>query len=146
MATKVLENIWREMPDNLTFKADTLEKAIVKLHRLNAAQHNSLDDWHLNMMEATKDLTDPGDQEEFLKYLCNPSGYERKDELWDHLEEYDKKNTRKHVAKMTQHDIPDWDNLYCENKRVGHTQYIHIKNVEDEKEDDDEKREIPDVD
>ena len=57
--SKVIDNIWREMPNNFTFTADTLEKAIVKLHRLNAAQHNSLDDWHLNMMEATKDLPSP---------------------------------------------------------------------------------------
>ena len=56
------------MPNNLTFKADTLEKAIVKLHRLNAAQHNSIDDWHLNMMEATKDLQDEQAQEDFIKY------------------------------------------------------------------------------
>ena len=144
--TAVLENIWREMPNNLTFKADTLEKAIVKLHRLNAAQHNSIDDWHLNMIEATKDLQDPAAQEEFIKYLANPAGYEHKDELWDNLEEFDKKNTSKVVQKLAQHDEePDWDNLYLAGATVGNTQYIHIKREpQDEKEDDDEK--IPDLD
>ena len=145
--TKVLENIWREMPDNVTFRANTLEKAIVKLHRLNAAQHNSIDDWHLNMIEATKDLADPEAQEEFIKYLSNPAGYEHKDTLWDHLEDYDKKTTSKVVQKLAQHDEePDWDNLYLEGAIVGNTQYIHIKReVEDEKEDD-EKVDIPDLD
>ncbi len=110
--TKVLDNIWREMPNNLTFKADTLEKAIVKLHRLNAAQHNSLDDWHLNMIEATKDLQTPEDQEEFIKYLSNPAGYEKSEQLWNCLEEFDKKNTSKVVQKMVKHDCePDWDDL-----------------------------------
>ena len=145
--TKVLENIWREMPDNITFKADTLEKAIVKLHRLNAAQHNSIDDWHLNMMEATKDLEDPEAQEEFIKYLSNPAGYEHKDELWDHLEDYDKKTTSKVVQKLTQHDEePDWDNLYLEGAIVGNTQYIHIKRQPDDEKEDDEKVDIPDLD
>ena len=145
--TKVLENIWREMPNNLTFKADTLEKAIVKLHRLNAAQHNSIDDWHLNMMEATKDLEDPEAQEEFIKYLSNPAGYEHKDELWDHLEDYDKKTTSKVVQKLTQHDEePDWDNLYLEGAIVGNTQYIHIKRQPDDEKEDDEKVDIPDLD
>ena len=143
--TKVLENIWREMPNNLTFKADTLEKAIVKLHRLNAAQHNSIDDWHLNMIEATKDLEDPEAQEEFIKYLSNPAGYEHKDTLWDHLEEYDKKTTSKVVQKLAQHDEePDWDNLYLEGAIVGNTQYIHIKREPEDEKEDDEK--IPDLD
>ena len=144
--TSVMDNIWREMPNNITFTADTLEKAIVKLHRLNALQHNSIDDWHLNMMEATKDLTDPDAQEEFIKYLSNPAGYKHKEELWDNLEKFDKENTSKVVQKMTQHDAePDWDNLYLEGAIVGNTQYIHIKREpEDEKEDDDEK--IPDLD
>ena len=143
--TKVLDNIWREMPNNLTFKADTLEKAIVKLHRLNAAQHNSIDDWHLNMLEATKDLEDPEAQEEFIKYLSNPAGYEHKDTLWDHLEEYDKKTTSKVVQKLAQHDEePDWDNLYLEGAIVGNTQYIHIKREPEDEKDDDEK--IPDLD
>ena len=143
--TKVLENIWREMPNNLTFKADTLEKAIVKLHRLNAAQHNSIDDWHLNMIEATKDLEDPEAQEEFIKYLSNPAGYEHKDTLWDHLEEYDKRTTSKVVQKLAQHDEePDWDNLYLEGAIVGNTQYIHIKREPEDEKEDDEK--IPDLD
>ena len=143
--TKVLENIWREMPNNLTFKADTLEKAIVKLHRLNAAQHNSIDDWHLNMLEATKDLEDPEAQEEFIKYLSNPAGYEHKDTLWDHLEEYDKKTTSKVVQKLAQHDEePNWDNLYLEGAIVGNTQYIHIKREPEDEKEDDEK--IPDLD
>ena len=143
--TKVLENIWREMPDNITFKADTLEKAIVKLHRLNAAQHNSIDDWHLNMMEATKDLEDPEAQEQFITYLSNPAGYEHKEELWDNLEEYDKKTTSKVVQKLTQHDEePNWDNLYLEGAIVGNTQYIHIKREPEDEKEDDEK--IPDLD
>ena len=104
--TKVLENIWREMPNNITFKADTLEKAIVKLHRLNACQHNSIDDWHLNMMEATKDLQDPESQEAFIQYLANPAGYEHKDDLWDHLEDYDKKTTSKVVQKWVVRNYP----------------------------------------
>ena len=144
--TSVMDNIWREMPNNITFTADTLEKAIVKLHRLNALQHNSIDDWHLNMMEATKDLEDPEAQEQFIQYLSNPAGYKHKDELWDNLEKFDQENTSKVVQKMTQHDAePDWDNLYLEGAIVGNTQYIHIKREpEDEKEDDDEK--IPDLD
>ena len=143
--TKVLENIWREMPDNITFKADTLEKAIVKLHRLNAAQHNSIDDWHLNMMEATKDLEDPEAQEQFITYLSNPAGYEHKEELWDNLEEYDKKTTSKVVQKLTQHDEePNWDNLYLDGAIVGNTQYIHIKREPEDEKEDDEK--IPDLD
>ena len=143
--TKVLDNIWREMPNNLTFKADTLEKAIVKLHRLNAAQHNSIDDWHLNMMEATKDLDDPEAQEDFIKYLSNPAGYEHKEELWDNLEEYDKKTTSKVVQKLTQHDQePDWDNLYLDGAIVGNTQYIHIKREPEDEKEDDEK--IPELD
>ena len=143
--TKVLDNIWREMPNNITFKADTLEKAIVKLHRLNAAQHNSIDDWHLNMMEATKDLQDEEAQEAFIQYLSNPAGYEHKDALWDNLEEYDKKNTSKVVQKLTQHDDePDWDNLYLEGAIVGNTQYIHIKREPDDEKEDDEK--IPELD
>ena len=143
--SKVIDNIWREMPNNFTFTADTLEKAIVKLHRLNAAQHNSIDDWHLNMIEATKDLQDPDAQEAFIKYLSNPSGYEHKETLWNHLEEFDKKNTSKVVQKLSQHDKePDWDNLYLNGSIVGNTQYIHIKRPPEEEKEDDEK--IPDLD
>ena len=132
-------------PNLYDFKADTLRKAIVKLHRLNAACHSSPDDWHLNMMEATKDLQDPEAQEEFIKYLSNPAGYEHKDELWDNLEEYDKKTTSKVVQKLTQHDEePDWDNLYLEGAVVGNTQYIHIKREPEDEKEDDEK--IPDLD
>ena len=140
----LLDNIWREMPNNITFTADTLEKAIVKLHRLNAQQHNSIDDWHLNMMEATKDLTDPDAQERFIQYLSNPAGYEHKEQLWDNLEHFDKLNTSKVVQKLTQHDhAPDWDNLYLEGSIVGNTQFIHIKR-EPQFDQDDEK--IPDLD
>ena len=145
--TKVLDNIWREMPNNITFTADTLEKAIVKLHRLNAMQHNSIDDWHLNMLEATKDLHDEESQEEFIKYLSNPAGYEHKDKLWDNLEEFDKKTTSKVVQKLTQHDEePDWDNLYLEGAIVGNTQYIHLKREPQDEKEDDEKVDIPDLD
>ena len=142
--TSVLENIWREMPNNITFTADTLEKAIVKLHRLNACQHNSIDDWHLNMIEATKDLLDPAAQEMFIQYLANPAGYEHKDELWNNLEEFDKKYTSKVVQKLAQHDEePNWDDLYLTGATVGNTQYIHIKR---EPEEDDEKIDVPDLD
>ena len=114
--TSVLENIWREMPNNITFKADTLEKAIVKLHRLNAAQHNSIDDWHLNMIEATKDLADENQQLAFLEYLSNPMGFKAKHELWDNLEKWQLDNTRKTVQKMVQHTPVDWDTMTEDSK------------------------------
>ena len=66
-------------PDLYDFKADTLRKAIVKLHRLNAACHSSPDDWHMNMIEATKDLKDPEAQQAFLHLSGQPQRVHRKE-------------------------------------------------------------------
>ena len=133
-----------EIPTNLEFKADTLHKAIIKLHRLNAAQHSSEDDWHLNLIEATKDLTNEDDKFNFITYLSNPSGYKQNKKLWDELEEFDKKNTRKVIQKMVQPDEFDWDSMKTDQKQVGSTMYIHVKAPPPEEED--EKREPIDVD
>ena len=144
--TSIIDETW-QIPTNLDFKADTLHKAIIKLQRLNAAQHFSEDDWHLNMIEATKDLQDPAAQEEFIKYLANPAGYKHKDELWDNLEKFDKTNTSKVIQKLAQHDKePDWDNLYLTGATVGNTQYIHLKREPEDEKEDDEKIDIPDLD
>ena len=134
-----------EIPTNLDFEADTLHKAIIKLHRLNAAQHSSEDDWHLNLMEATKDLTKEDDKFNFITYLSNPSGYKQNKKLWDELEDFDKKNTRKVIQKMVQPDELDWSNMKTDSKQVGATMYIHVKAPPPEEED--EKKEEPiDVD
>ena len=134
-----------EIPTNLDFEADTLHKAIIKLHRLNAAQHSSEDDWHLNLMEATKDLTKEDDKFNFITYLSNPSGYKQNKKLWDELEDFDKKNTRKVIQKMVQPDEFDWSNMKTDSKQVGATMYIHVKAPPPEEED--EKKEEPiDVD
>ena len=53
--------LWN-IPDEIDFEADTLHKAIIKLHRLKAKQHTSNDDWHLNLIEATRDLQNEQDQ------------------------------------------------------------------------------------
>ena len=144
MAATLLDNLWKEMPNNIDFRADTLEKAIVKLHRLNATQHSSMDDWHLNMIEATKDLADENQQLAFLEYLSNPMGFKAKHELWDNLEKWQLENTRKTVQKMVQHTPVDWDSMTEDSKVIGGIQYIHVKHqpeVEDEKLDD-----IPEMD
>ena len=147
----VVDETW-QIPTNLDFKADTLHKAIIKLQRLNAAQHHSEDDWHLNMIEATKDLQDEEAQFKFIEYLANPSGYKYNDKLWNQLEEFDKPNTSKVVQKMTQPDNFDWDNMKGEFNVVGATAYIHVKNdnwktrQEEEEEDEKEMDEIPDLD
>lgn len=138
-------DIW-QIPENLTFKADTLHKAIIKLHRLNAAQHHSADDWHLNMIEATKDLTNEKEQFEFLNYVSNPSGYKENAKLWDQLEDWQKNNTPKVVQKMVQPDEFDWDNMKGVKNVIGGTMYIHLKAEDNEEYEEDEKREIPDVD
>ena len=115
-------------PNLYDFKADTLRKAIVKLHRLNAACHSSPDDWHLNMMEATKDLTSPDDQEGFYKYISNPSGFTENKELWDALEKFDKIHTDPKIIKEVQGD--PWDESKFETLSVnrGGTQYIYVRN------------------
>ena len=112
---------------NLTdFRADTLHKAIMKLHRLNAACHTSPDDWAENLMAATKDLANPDDQEQFIHYLSNPAGYERKVELWDALEDFDKNNTDTRIWKDVQHDPFLEDQRFLKSVVSGSTQYIHV--------------------
>ena len=115
-------------PNLYDFKADTLRKAIVKLHRLNAACHSSPDDWHLNMMEATKDLTSPDDQEGFYKYISNPSGFTENKELWDALEKFDEVHTDPKIIKEVQAD--PWDDSQFTQEAVnrGGTQYIYVRN------------------
>tara|TARA_B100000029_G_C17221850_1_gene832024 strand:+ start:249 stop:698 length:450 start_codon:yes stop_codon:yes gene_type:complete len=147
----IVDETW-QIPTNLDFKADTLHKAIVKLQRLNAAQHFSEDDWHLNMIEATKDLTDEEAQYKFIEYLANPSGYKENDKLWDQLEEFDKQNTSKVVQRLVEPDNFEWDDLKGEYNVIGSTMYIHVKNenwkTRKEEEEEDEKKmdEIPDLD
>ena len=134
---------------NFLYFFHSLHKAIIKLQRLNHAQHSSLDDWHLNMIEATKDLKNEQDQFKFIEYLANPSGYKENKKLWDQLEDYDKKNTRKHVQKMTQHDEFDWSKMKKDQKQIGSTMYIHVKNDNIKMntiEEVDEKLDIPEVD
>ena len=113
-------------PDLTDFRADTLHKAIMKLHRLNAICHSSPDDWADNLMEATKDLGSPDDQEQFIHYLSNPAGYERKVELWDALEEFDKNNTDQRIWKEVEHDPFLEDQRYEKSVVSGKTQYIHV--------------------
>ena len=147
----IVDETW-QIPTNLDFKADTLHKAIIKLQRLNAAQHFSEDDWHLNMIEATKDLTDEEAQYKFIEYLANPSGYKENDKLWDQLEEFDKQNTSKVVQRLVEPDNFEWDDLKGEYNVIGSTMYIHVKNenwkTRKEEEEEDEKKmdEIPDLD
>ena len=127
-------------PNITDFRADTLHKAIMKLHRLNAACHTSPDDWADNLMEATRDLPED-DQEQFIHYLSNPAGYERKVELWDALEEFDKKHTDERVWRDVQPDVYDKDQCFEESMVCGHTKYIvvtpKILEEEDEKRDPD---------
>ena len=149
--TNIIDETW-QIPTNLDFKADTLHKAIIKLQRLNAAQHFSEDDWHLNILEATKDLNDKDDQFRFIEYLANPSGYKENDKLWDQLEEFDKQNTSKVVQKLIEPDNFDWDNMKGEYNVIGSTAYIHVKNdnwktIKEEEEEDEKKMDdIPDLD
>ena len=121
------------------FEADTVHKAILKLHRLNRLQHRSGDDWAMNMLEATADLVNDQDQAEFIKYLANPSGYKQHKELWDNLEIWDKENTPTAIQKEV---APDGFNpdFYTENgTQVGTTKYIHVKNNTGTIYEDDEK-------
>ena len=115
-------------PDLYDFKADTLRKAIVKLHRLNAACHSSPDDWHMNMIEATKDLTDPDAQQAFYTYLSNPSGYTEKKELWDALEKFDELHSDPKIIKLTEADPFDPSNFTQQTLTRGTTQYIFVEN------------------
>ena len=149
--TSIIDATW-QIPTNLDFKADTLHKAIIKLQRLNAAQHHSEDDWHLNMLEATKDLQSEEEQYQFIEYLANPSGYKENDKLWDQLEKFDKENTSKVVQRLVEPDNFDWDDLKGEYNVIGSTAYIHVKNenwkTRKEEDEEDEKKmdEIPDLD
>ena len=115
-------------PNLYDFKADTLRKAIVKLHRLNAACHSSPDDWHLNMIEATKDLMDPASQEGFYTYISNPSGFTENKELWDALEKFDEIHTDKQIIKEVQGDPWDDSQFTQETVNRGGTQYIYVRN------------------
>ena len=115
-------------PNLFDFKADTLRKAIVKLHRLNAACHSSPDDWHMNLIEATKDLTDPVAQEGFYKYLSNPSGFEENNELWNALEKFDKEYSDPKIIQEVQHDPFHDSNFSQDTLTRGTTQYIFVKN------------------
>ena len=116
-------------PNLFDFKADTLRKAIVKLHRLNAACHTSPDDWAQNLLEATKDLRCPEDQEKFYHYLANPSGFEENKELWDALENWDKHNTDPLIHREVSHDVFDPDLFEHDQKVIGNTVYINVKNT-----------------
>ena len=115
-------------PNLYDFKADTLRKAIVKLHRLNAACHSSPDDWHMNLIEATKDLTDPVAQEQFYKYLSNPSGFTENKQLWDALEKFDKHYSDPEIINECQHDPFDASNFKTDSLTRGTTQYIFVQN------------------
>ena len=111
--------------DHVDFKADTLHKAIIKLHRLNRLQHNSSDDWAQNLLESTCDLQKEEDQLAFVQYLSNPGGYENKGELWDELERWDKKTTDSKILKAVQHDVIDEEYFHSkEGHRVGSTVWI----------------------
>ena len=147
----IVDETW-QIPTNLEFKADTLHKAIIKLQRLNACQHQSEDDWHLNMIEATKDLADDKAQFRFIEYLANPSGYKHNDKLWDQLEKFEEENTSKTVQKLSAPDDFDWDNMKGKFNVIGSTCYIHVKNdnwksrIEMEEEDEKKMDDIPDLD
>ena len=117
-------------PNLFDFKANTLRKAIVKLHRLNASCHSSPDDWALNMLESTKDLHDPDAQSKFYQYIANPSGFTENKELWDALEKFDQEHTDPTVIRDVQHDVWHESNFVQESKNIGHTQYIHVRNTE----------------
>jgi hypothetical protein len=115
-------------PTLFDFKADTLRKAIVKLHRLNASSHSSPDDWHLNMIEATKDLTNGDEQTKFYQYLSNPSGFTENKELWDALEKFDREHADPQIVKECTGDPFDESLFTTESRQIGTTQYIYITN------------------
>jgi len=135
--------------EDCDFVADNVHKAIIKLHRLNRLQHSSSEDWAHNLLEATRDLDDETDQNQFLIYLANPGNYKNRTQLWNQLENWDKDNNKKIITEC-QHDTLDDDNLYTrQGYRVGDTVWIEqgpIQNHEEEKtietiEEDDEKKE-----
>ena len=117
-------------PNLFDFRADTLRKAIVKLHRLNASCHTSPDDWAQNLLEATRDLHDPVAQEQFYTYLANPSGFSENNELWDALEAWDKQNIDKHVVREVTHDVFNPELFEHDQRVIGNTVYIAIENKE----------------
>ena len=119
-------------PHLYDFKADTLRKAIVKLHRLNSACHTSPDDWAQNLIEATKDLLDHDAQEKFYHYISNPAGFKENTELWDALEKWDKANVDPVILNESKHDVWDDDMFHTNNKVIGNVMYIHIENVHNE--------------
>ena len=135
-------------PNIVDFTADTLHKSIIKLHRLNAACHTSPDDWADNLIEATKDLSDPEEQEQFIHYLSNPAGYEKKVELWDALEKFDRTYTDKRIWDEVEHDPFIEDLRFVRSAQTGHTKYMHVthkKPVEtiEEKIDSDDEKQMP---
>ena len=113
-------------PNLMDFKADTLHKAIIKLHRLNAACHTSPDDWADNLVEACRDLGDADDQENFIHYLSNPGGYEKKVELWNALEKFDHDYTDKRIWDEVEHDPFVEELRFVQSAQTGHTKYIHV--------------------
>ena len=123
--------------EDCDFVADDVHKAIIKLHRLNRLQHSSSDDWAHNLLEATNDLVNEQDQNDFLVYLANPGNYKHKQQLWNQLENWDKVNTDKQIIKACQPDTLDADNLYTrQGYRCGDTVWIEqgpVINQDDEK-------------
>ena len=132
--------------DHVDFEADTLHKAIIKLHRLNRLQHNSSDDWAYNLLESTRDLQNEEDQKAFVQYLSNPGGYKQRNKLWDELERWDKKTTDSKILKAVEHDEVKEQEFYSkEGHRVGNTVWIEqgpsvcLETVCEEKECEEEK-------
>lgn len=115
-------------PNLLDFEANTLRKALVKLHRLNAICHTSPDDWAQNLIEATKDLHDPDEQEKFYHYISNPAGFSENKQLWDALEKWDKANIDPVIIDEVSHDVWNDDLFHTKNKVIGNVMYIHVDN------------------
>ena len=123
------------------FSADTVHKAIFKLHRLNRLQHSSCDDWAANLQEATKDLANEKDQTDFINYLSNPGGYKNRDTLWDSLEAWDSSHTDSSILSEVQHDTVPEEDLYTrEGFRRGGTVWIEQGPVSQE-----EEKEMPPI-
>lgn len=132
--------------DHVDFEADTLHKAIIKLHRLNRLQHNSSDDWAQNLLESTQDLKNEADQKAFVEYLSNPGGYKQRNELWDELERWDQQTTDSKILRAVQHDEVKEQEFYSkEGHRVGNTVWIEqgppvsLAVVEEKNEEEEEK-------
>ena len=66
----------------------------------------------------------------FFIYLANPSGFEENQALWDHLEDWDKKNIDPQIVKECQHDV--WDDTFFDGDEtvIGNVKYISIVNKE----------------